>query len=205
MPVFRHYDKCRQMEMLNGSLWYICAVPCGYPAFRRRGEGPPPPSPSAQATPRVGGSGLLPPPTKELCGGGGQTADVARAVCPALTDGEATVRTAHPVAQGAEPAPYYRKRENPVNVAILTPQEGPGNAMTKMSAYTKEQYCKIHGYDFIFDTSAYAANHTRHATWNRVPSVQVALCAMSSSHSVAACPPPVCLPRILPAPPPCGV
>ena len=59
-----------QIEMLNGSVWYIVAVPCGYAAggvvFGRGGlafpwtPSPPPldplpPSPSAQATPSGGG------------------------------------------------------------------------------------------------------------------------------------------------------
>eukprot|EP00667_Euglena_gracilis_P009199 EG_transcript_9339 len=73
---------------------------------------------------------------------------------------------------GVSPAPYYRPRTKSLKLAILTPQEGPGNPMTRMSAYTKERYCAIHGYNFIFDTSPYAANHSRHATWNRVPSLQ---------------------------------
>eukprot|EP00668_Euglena_longa_P023081 GGOE01028801.1.p1 GENE.GGOE01028801.1~~GGOE01028801.1.p1 ORF type:complete len:501 (-),score=138.65 GGOE01028801.1:1446-2948(-) len=80
---------------------------------------------------------------------------------------EASARAAH-----VSPVPYYRPRTKSLKLAILTPQEGPGNPMTRMSAFTKERYCAIHGYDFILDTSAYAANHTRHATWNRVPSLQ---------------------------------
>eukprot|EP01006_Ploeotia_vitrea_P058028 TRINITY_DN68661_c0_g1_i1.p1 TRINITY_DN68661_c0_g1~~TRINITY_DN68661_c0_g1_i1.p1 ORF type:complete len:321 (+),score=20.49 TRINITY_DN68661_c0_g1_i1:3-965(+) len=68
--------------------------------------------------------------------------------------------------------PIFPKRKKPLHIAILTPQEGPSNLQTQLSTYTKEKYAQLHNYTFIFDTSAYAANHTRHATWNRVPSLQ---------------------------------
>ena len=48
--------------MLNGSVWYICAVPCRYAAFRQEGVGGglplSPLPPSAQATPWEGGGVL---------------------------------------------------------------------------------------------------------------------------------------------------
>eukprot|EP00906_Rhabdomonas_costata_P032145 RCo045304 len=68
--------------------------------------------------------------------------------------------------------PFYRPHDPHLKVAILTPQEGPGNAMTRMSAFTKEAYASLHGYPFIHDTTPYSAAHRRHATWNRVPSVR---------------------------------
>ena len=64
-------------------------------------------------------------------------------------------------------APFFPPRRNPANVAILTPHEGTANWATRMGHYTKEQYARLHSYPFLLDQNSYAANHTRHATWNR--------------------------------------
>eukprot|EP00668_Euglena_longa_P015604 GGOE01019710.1.p1 GENE.GGOE01019710.1~~GGOE01019710.1.p1 ORF type:complete len:446 (+),score=130.32 GGOE01019710.1:38-1339(+) len=66
----------------------------------------------------------------------------------------------------------FPQRNPAVNVALLTPHEGPAGSVARIAHYTKQLYSRLHGYDFILDTTSYAANHTRHPTWNRVPSLQ---------------------------------
>ena len=60
---------------------------------------------------------------------------------------------------------FFRKRQNPVNVAIVTDQ-GPNTSAVQMAHYTKVQYSRLHSYHFILDQSAPAAPHTRDASWN---------------------------------------
>lgn len=69
-------------------------------------------------------------------------------------------------AQNGTDRPFPR-RVPALNVALLTPHEGPAGPVARIAHYTKQQYARLHGYRFILDTTPYAANHTRHPTWNR--------------------------------------